>query len=140
MSYKLSNIPSIGYIQKLNDTNYSTSFTTDDLRDSGAEFSASDSTWVDFSHNTYFIGRAVGDRNGVGKSGYLFNIGTPGSSKEFSGQISPHQNLNRGAGSEEAFRYGTTVKFTITDSTTTDGWTTGQVVWSKDSHIQFWRT
>lgn len=60
MSYKLNNIPSIGYIQKSADSSYSATITPDDFRDSGAVVDSGNSTKVDFTQDSFFIGRAVG--------------------------------------------------------------------------------
>lgn len=138
MSYNLNNIPSIGYIQKSEDSSYSATITPDDFRDSGAVEFNEDSSKIDFVQDTFFVGRAVGIRGGT--TGYLYNIGSTSPQNVMEGQIPPGQQLNKPIGSEEAAHYGNTTQMKITVSTKDQGWTTSDVSWSKDCHIQFWRT
>ena len=138
MSYKLNNIPSIGYIQKSADSSYSTTITPDDFRDSGAVVDSGDSTKVDFTQDSFFIGRAVGIRGGT--AGYLYNIGSGSPQNVMEGQIPPGTQHNRPIGSEEAAHYGNTTQMKITVSTKAQGSHSTDVTWSKDCHIQYWRT
>lgn len=139
MSYNLNNKPSIGYIQKLSDSSYSATITLDNLRDSGAEINPENNTQVNFTQNTFFIGRAIGIRGGT--AGYLYNIGSGSPFEVMEGQIPPGIQLNQPIGSEEAAHYGNTTQMKITRSTKDQGLgTSTDVSWSKDCHVQFWRT
>lgn len=138
MSYNLNNIPSIGYIQKSADSSYSATITPDDFRDSGAVEHSKDSSKIDFIQDTFFVGRAVGIRGGT--AGYLYNIGSGGTFNLKTGQIPPGIQFDKPIGSEEAIHYGNTTQMKVTVSTKIQGWHTTDVSWSKDCHIQYWRT
>lgn len=140
MSYKLKNMPSLGFIQKKSNQNYSENIGFDELYDSGAEFDDSSST-TNFQTNVACVGRLIVANRSSCASNYVYRLKTS-SHASFYGMIPIKAYHNILIGSEDAFEYTDTAKINIQYDGIEGGESTAgttHAIWGEDSHIQYWR-